>query len=82
MDNQELRELRDRLIKVETNHENLRDSHNVTKSEFGQFKKEMLDKFDELSTDVNSVKMTIAKYLGGFAVILFVGEFALKFLLK
>ncbi len=72
----------DRIIRLETNLENLKDSHNVTKSEFGQFKKEMLAKFDELSVDLNGIKIMLAKYMGGFAAVLFIGEIAMKYLLK
>lgn len=73
------RELRDRIIRLEADHTNLKDSHNVTKVEFAAFKKEMLEKFDELSHEIGDIKLTLAKYLGGFTVVLFVSQLALKF---
>lgn len=79
---EESRELRDRIIRLETNHENLRDSHNVTKTEFAAFKKEMLAKFDELGEDLNGIKVAMAKYLGIAIGVLAVAELLIKLLIK
>lgn len=79
---EESRELRDRIIRLETNHENLRDSHNVTKTEFAAFKKEMLAKFDELGKDINGIKLVMAKYLGIAIGVIAVTDLLIKLLIK
>ena len=75
-------ELRDRVIKLETNHDHLKEAQTSTKNEFAEFKKEVLSRFDDLGNQINGIKMTLAKYLGIAIGLLFVLEVALKVLVK
>jgi hypothetical protein len=65
---------RERLIKVEAKYEAL-------KEQFHSFKDEVTRTLERLIHDVQDIKLTIAKYLGGFTVVIALIEVALKKLL-
>lgn len=75
-------DLRDRIVRLETNHDNLRESHNSSKNEFTDFKKEVFDKFDVLAAQINGIKLTLAKYMGIGIGVLFILELIIKVALK
>ena len=65
------RDLRDRLARAEQNHLNLKEN-------FTSFKDEVTRKLETLIDDVQGIKVTIAKWMGGFAVVFAIIEVAVK----
>jgi hypothetical protein len=79
-------DLRDRLARAEQDIKNGKENFIAFKSDdFGSLKKEvhsmrseLNDKIDVLLEKVSAINLTMAKWMGGGAVIIFIAEFALK----
>jgi hypothetical protein len=71
-------EIRDRLARTETNHQNLKEQFSEfkvdTQGEFNTLTK----KIDLMMEQVGTIKVTIARYVGGCSVLIFLAELLLK----
>jgi hypothetical protein len=79
-------DIRDRLIRVEQDMKNNKEIFHVFKTdEFGNLKsdvqvmrKELNEKIDDLINSVSTINITIAKWIGGFTVVIFFVELMAK----
>lgn len=82
----DIRDLRDRMARAEQDTKNQKenfqafkqDDFQSLKGEVHTMRGELNAKIDELLEKVGSINLTMAKWMGAGAVILFLGELALK----
>ena len=75
-------ELRDRVIRNEQNHVNLKENFQAFKEETQEEFHSLNRKLDQLLDEIGGIKLTIAKWLGAGGAIMFIGQYALSYLLK
>jgi hypothetical protein len=81
-----MEDVRDRLARCEQDIKNQKenfynfknDDFAALKSDVMQMRKEINEKIDDLLEKVSSINLTMAKWVGGFSVLMFFGEIALK----
>jgi hypothetical protein len=81
-----MKDVRDRLARCEQDIKNQKeifynfknDDFASLKSDVLQMRKEINEKIDDLLEKVSAINLTMAKWVGGFSALMFVGELALK----
>ena len=71
-------DLKERLVRSETHHQNLKEQFHAFKDETKEEFNTLSKKIDLMMEQVSDIRMVIAKYLGGGAVLIFLAEVALK----
>jgi hypothetical protein len=75
-------DIRDRLARSEQNHINLKENFMNFKAEVQNEFSTLSKKIDLLMTEIDGIKLVIAKWLGAGGVVMVIGQFLLDKLIK